>query len=147
MSLSSCQPRSTLSAISHTRALSLYQLHIYKSQLNLTILRIRHQVRIFLGMDCEGIEGDGMRTRSFRNEDYNNRRAFLRSYPLHWGEDDEENNEETVTVTKESNSGKKPIKKIIISAFHWSGEKVVILRRFKDKLTVYVIACIPIRFK
>ncbi|XWS69223.1 hypothetical protein CRYUN_Cryun04dG0160900 [Craigia yunnanensis] len=83
-----------------------------------------------------------MRSGSFRYEDYNNRRVFLRSYPLHWGED-----EETVTVTKKNITGKKPIKKIIQSAFHWSGEKVVILRRFKDMLTVYVISCIPIRFK
>ncbi|XVE92167.1 hypothetical protein REPUB_Repub01dG0074000 [Reevesia pubescens] len=87
-----------------------------------------------------------MRSRSFRYGDYNSRRVFLRSYPLHWGED-EENTEETVTVTKESTTGKKPIKKIIPSAYQWSGEKVVILRRFKDKLTVYVIACIPIHFK
>ncbi|WRX14897.1 hypothetical protein QQP08_007384 [Theobroma cacao] len=93
-------------------------------------------------MDCQDIEGDGMRPRSFRYEDYNNRRVFLRSYPLHWGED-EENNEDTVTATKGS-SGKKPIKKIILPVFHWSAEKVVILRRFKHKLTVYVTACIPI---
>ncbi|XVF43740.1 hypothetical protein PTKIN_Ptkin02bG0064800 [Pterospermum kingtungense] len=93
-------------------------------------------------MDCQGIEGDGIRrSRSFRNEDYINRRAFLRSYPLHWGED-----EETVTVTKESSAGKKPIKKIIPFALPWRGKKAI-LRRFKDNLTVYVFACIPIRFR
>ena len=98
-------------------------------------------------MDCEGIEGNGKRVRSFRHEDYNNRRVFLRSYPLDWGED-EGKNEDTVRVNKES-TGTKPAKpkNIILSVFHWSGEKVVILRRFKHKLTVYVIACIPIHVR
>ncbi|KAH1122413.1 hypothetical protein J1N35_005573 [Gossypium stocksii] len=88
---------------------------------------------------------DGMRTWSFRYEDYNNRRAFLRSYPLHWSED--EDNPETVAVTKENKTAKKPTKKIILSACHWSGEKVVILRRFKHRLTAYIMACISIHFK
>ncbi|KAE8698920.1 hypothetical protein F3Y22_tig00110597pilonHSYRG01086 [Hibiscus syriacus] len=56
-------------------------------------------------------EEDGVRIRSFRYEDYNNRRVFLRSYPLRSGED-----EETVTVTEGSSTGKKPMKKIILSA-------------------------------
>ncbi|KAL4318071.1 hypothetical protein GQ457_18G022510 [Hibiscus cannabinus] len=85
---------------------------------------------------------DAVRTRSFRYEDYNNRRVFLRSYPLHCGED-----EETVTLTEGGSTGKKPMKKIILSACDWSGEKLLILRRFKDRLTDYVIACISIRFK
>ncbi|GMI70827.1 hypothetical protein HRI_000752000 [Hibiscus trionum] len=89
---------------------------------------------------------DGVRTRSFRYEDYNYRRAFLQSYPLHWGKD-EENNEETVTVTEGSSTGKKHMKKIILSVCDWSGEKLLILRRFKDRFTDYVIACISIRFK
>ena len=96
-------------------------------------------------MDCKGLEGDGLRVRSFRYEDYNTRRAFLRSYPLDWGED-EGKNEDTERINKES-TGKGPAKKIFLSVFHWSGEKTVILRRFKHKLTVYVIACIPVRFK
>ncbi|GMJ13280.1 hypothetical protein HRI_004997200 [Hibiscus trionum] len=98
-------------------------------------------------MDCKKIDVvDATRSRSFRYEDYNNRRAFLRSYPLQWGED-EEVEEETVTVAQGLGTGKKPMKKIVQSVYHWSGEKVVILRRFKDKLTVYVVACLPIRFK
>lgn len=88
---------------------------------------------------------DGTRSRSFRYEDYNNRRAFLRSYPLQWGEDEDE--QEILTATKESSTGEKPIKKFMQSVYHWSGEKAVVLRRFKDKLTVYVVACLPIRFK
>lgn len=34
--------------------------------------------------------GDALRTRSFRDEDYTNRRVFLRSYPLHFDNDDQE---------------------------------------------------------
>lgn len=78
-------------------------------------------------MDYEAIMGNRMRTRSFRDENYNNRRTFLRSYPLHWGEDeyskedtprvadnsnqkkDEYNKEETITVTvKDQSDQKKP---------------------------------------
>ncbi|KAE8723916.1 hypothetical protein F3Y22_tig00011547pilonHSYRG00056 [Hibiscus syriacus] len=88
---------------------------------------------------------DGTRSRSFRYEDYNNRRTFLQSYPLQWGENEDE--EETVRAAKGDGTGKKPMKKMMQSVYHWSSEKVVILRRFKDKLTVYVSACLPIRFK
>ncbi|KAB2090680.1 hypothetical protein ERO13_A03G127200v2 [Gossypium hirsutum] len=99
-----------------------------------------------MGCNCKKIDVvDGTRSRSFRYEDYNNRRAFLRSYPLQWGEDEDE--QERVTATKESSTRKKPIKKFMLSVYHWSGEKVVVLRRFKDKLAVYVVACLPIRFK
>lgn len=116
--------------------------YIYiEPKLNLTILRQTLILSIFLGMDGE----DGMRTWSFRYEDYNNRRAFLRSYPLHWGED--EDNQETVAVTKENITAKKPTKKIILAACHWSGEKVVVLRRFKHRLTAYIMACISIHYK
>lgn len=94
-------------------------------------------------MDYKGMEGDGMRrNRSFRDENYNNRRAFLRSYPLHWGEEDENDKEDTVRIADKSNQ-KKPKKKIILSVYYWGGEKVLLLRRLKHKLTIYVIACIP----
>ena len=43
------------------------------------------------------MEEDGMRARSFRYEDYNTRRVFLRSYPLHWGTESEA--EESVEAT------------------------------------------------
>ncbi|GLU06198.1 hypothetical protein SLE2022_232480 [Rubroshorea leprosula] len=55
-------------------------------------------------------------------------------------------NEETAKVTEES-TGKRYTKKIILSVYHWGGEKVFILKRFKHKVSVYVIACIPLRFK
>uniref|UniRef100_A0A2C9UMS1 Uncharacterized protein n=1 Tax=Manihot esculenta TaxID=3983 RepID=A0A2C9UMS1_MANES len=80
-----------------------------------------------------------MKTRSFRYEDYNNRRVFLRSYPLQWEEDDRAN-ESTRRVAKEK-SKEKPIKKMILSVVQWGEGRVVIIRKFKDKLIVYIIAC------
>ena len=115
-------------------------------------------------MDYEAIKGNRMRTRSFRGENYNNRRAFLRSYPLHWGEDeyskedtarvadnsnqkkDEYNKEETVTVEDQSGP-KKPKKKIFLSVFYWGGKKILLFTRLKHQLEIYVIACIPNGFK
>lgn len=110
-------------------------------------------------MDWKGIEGDGLRTKSFRNESYNNRRAFLQSYPLQWGEQDEYktdpvqlgeqdgyNEEDTVRVADGSNQ-KRAMRKIILCVFQWGGEKFLFLRRVKHKLAVHVIACIPVGFK
>ncbi|KAJ0094474.1 hypothetical protein Patl1_16916 [Pistacia atlantica] len=42
---------------------------------------------------------------------------------------------------------KTPLKDIILSVFHWGGGKVLVLRRFKHKFTIYVIACVPVRLK
>ncbi|KAK7818151.1 hypothetical protein CFP56_041762 [Quercus suber] len=86
-----------------------------------------------------------MRTRSFRNENYN-RRAFLRCYPLHNQKKDECNKEETVTVEDQSDH-KKPKKKIFLSVFYWGGKKILLFRRLKHQLEIYIIACIPNGFK
>ncbi|GFZ21154.1 hypothetical protein Acr_29g0003160 [Actinidia rufa] len=96
-----------------------------------------------------GSEENDLRARSFRNEDYTNRRAFLRSYPLHWGGEDEheeENKHEPVRVS-EGDDKKRPIKKMIISVFHWGEGRVLVLRRFKHKIGFYIIACLPVGFK
>ncbi|KAE8009389.1 hypothetical protein FH972_005827 [Carpinus fangiana] len=111
-------------------------------------------------MDCKGIEGDGLRTKSFRNKSYNNRRVFLRSYPLQWGEQDEYNKEEPLQLGQQDGFNKEdkvraadgsnqenPMKKIILSVFHWGGEKFLFLRRVKHMIAVHVIACIPVGFK
>ncbi|KAF5746455.1 hypothetical protein HS088_TW06G00626 [Tripterygium wilfordii] len=98
-------------------------------------------------MGFKDLEENGMRARSFRYEDYNNRRVFLRSYPLHWGESEEEKEEMVIHTTTMSSTEKKPIKKIILSVVHWGGGKVVVLRRFRHKVSVYVIACIPVGLK
>lgn len=84
-----------------------------------------------------------MRTRSFRNEDYNNRRAFLRSYPLY---QDAEVKAESDKVDNGSTT-KKPMRKMFLSVFHWGGESILILRRFKHKVTFYVITCFPAGLK
>ncbi|KAJ7957589.1 1,3-beta-glucan synthase component bgs4 [Quillaja saponaria] len=85
-----------------------------------------------------------VRTKSFRDEDYNNRRVFLRSYPLNWGEDQDK---EEVIRAMERSKRKKPLKKIILSVIQWSEGKVLVLRRFKDKIVINVIACFPVAFK
>lgn len=100
-------------------------------------------------MDIKEKDEIGLRTKSFRDEDYNNRRVFLRSYPLQWGGEDEGKEEEMKKVSNGSNSNrkKKMIKEMIVSVIHWSGGKVLVLRRYKHKFTLHVIACIPLRFK
>lgn len=87
------------------------------------------------------------RARSFREEGYNNRRIFLRSYPLHWGGEDSKSKEMERTAPKGTNEKKKPLKKIIISIFNWGEERVLIFRRYKNKIIVYVISCLPVGFK
>lgn len=102
-----------------------------------------------------------MRARSFRYEDYNARRVFLRSYPLHWGTESEaeesadsaaaaaakySSKEEAAKVRNRTN-GKKPIKKIILAVVQWGGEKILVLRRIKHKITIYVVNCVPLNFK
>ncbi|KAF5939860.1 hypothetical protein HYC85_021027 [Camellia sinensis] len=68
-------------------------------------------------MGYEIITENGLRTRSFHYEDYNNRRVFLKSYPLQWGGKDEEIKKDIVRVRK-GGDAKKPIKKLIASIFH-----------------------------
>lgn len=87
------------------------------------------------------------RARSFREEGYNNRRVFLRSYPLHWGGEDSKSRELEKTAPKGTNDAKEPLKKIITSIFNWGEERVFIFRRYKNKIIVYVISCLPAGFK
>lgn len=121
-------------------------------------------------MDMNGGGGDdettGMRSRSFRNEDYNTRRVFLRSYPLQWGDDggekeaaaggggggEKKGKEETTATGRESaaetSEGMKScMKKIVVAAFQWRGERGLVLRKFKHKFTLYFVTCIPVGFK
>ncbi|XP_041014240.1 uncharacterized protein LOC121257338 [Juglans microcarpa x Juglans regia] len=149
-------------------------------------------------MDWKGKQGDGMRTISFRYENYTNRRAFLRSYPLQWGADDKSNGdmvrvadqhdqerptkkiiqdeckkedvqkavdghnqrrpvkkiiqddkyiEEDVGKVVDGRNQMRPVKKIILTVLHWGGDKVLFFRRFKHKLALYAIACVPAGLK
>lgn len=89
-----------------------------------------------------------MRSRSFRNEDYNNnRRVFLRSYPLQWGGEEEGNEEKMPKVESNIDKRKKTIKKIILAVIHWGNGKALVLRRVKNKIDIYVVTCIPIAIK
>lgn len=101
-----------------------------------------------------------MRVRSFRYEDYSTRRVFLRSYPLHWGSESEaeeskvepkagaweDSKEEPAKVINSAN-GKKPVKKIILAVIQWGEERVVVLRRVKHKITIYVVNCMPVTIR
>ncbi|CAN1137275.1 hypothetical protein LINPERHAP2_LOCUS9951 [Linum perenne] len=87
------------------------------------------------------------RTKSFRDEDYSNRRVFLRSYPLHWEAEDRSNENMIRSTDKIDNNGssqKRPVMKMMVSMFQWGEGRVLVLRRFKHKVTVYVVSCIPV---
>ncbi|KAF3675832.1 hypothetical protein CQW23_19420 [Capsicum baccatum] len=100
-------------------------------------------------MDAAISKENGARSRSFRNEDYSNRRVFLRSYPLHWGGsvEDGENKEGEAAPVMPTSEEKTFMKKIVIAVFRWKGEKALIFRRIKHKVTVYFITCLPVGFK
>lgn len=101
-------------------------------------------------METEAREERYVRSRSFRDEDYSSsRRVFLYSYPLQWGGEDadyEEYKEGTV-ICSHGGDGKKHMKELIVSLLRWSEGKALVLRRFKHKLRVYIIACLPVGFK
>ncbi|KAJ6430304.1 hypothetical protein OIU84_021663 [Salix udensis] len=81
------------------------------------------------------MEENGAKTRSlrFEFEGYNNRRVFLRSYPLHFGAEDENTNEEMVGTTNKDTE-KKPIRRMFLVVVQWGEGKVLVLRKFKHKL-------------
>ncbi|GFP93016.1 hypothetical protein PHJA_001445900 [Phtheirospermum japonicum] len=89
------------------------------------------------------MEEDGMRARSFRDEDYDTRRVFLRSYPLHW--DPQSEAEESF----DCECGKKEPARV---ANRTNGRKIVnktilVFRRVKRKITGFVVNCVPVSFK
>ncbi|CAI9770221.1 unnamed protein product [Fraxinus pennsylvanica] len=101
------------------------------------------------------MEENGTRARSFRFEDSRTRRVFLRSYPLHWGDESEveaskqaseENSKEAMKVVSRKN-GKTPIEKLILAVFQWGEQRVFVFRRLKNKITIYVLNCAPVKFK
>ncbi|CAA3021405.1 Hypothetical predicted protein [Olea europaea subsp. europaea] len=98
------------------------------------------------------MEENGKKERSFRHEDYNTRRVFLRSYPLHRGfESEAEESKETGQEYKEEavnvKTGKKPVKKIILAVIQWGEERVIVLRRVKHKIAMYLVGCMPVNIK
>ncbi|KAG9144601.1 hypothetical protein Leryth_010815 [Lithospermum erythrorhizon] len=97
-------------------------------------------------MDSQGVERTQWTTKSFRYEDYSNRRAFLRSYPLHRADEDGGNKDEA-TTTEVSRNRRKLMKKIILAILEWKGEKIIVFRRLKNKVQLYVITCLPVGFE
>ncbi|OAY73858.1 hypothetical protein ACMD2_10132 [Ananas comosus] len=95
------------------------------------------------------MEGEGLKTRSFRYEDYNNRRAFLRSYPLQWEDEEEEEEEGEEAAVSSSSKSKAPLlaKTRLVAVFRWGEGKLLLLRRLKKKVAFYLVACHPFRFK
>ncbi|CAN0929248.1 hypothetical protein LINGRAHAP2_LOCUS36958 [Linum grandiflorum] len=87
-----------------------------------------------------------VRAKSFRDEDYNNRRVFLRSYPLHWDAEDRSDEDMIMRqpTSKINSSQKRPMRKMMVSMFQWGEGRVLVLRRFKHKVSVYVVSCIPV---
>ncbi|WOL17167.1 hypothetical protein Cni_G25956 [Canna indica] len=83
---------------------------------------------------------DGLRTRSFRDEDHNYRRIFLRSYPLQWGD---ENGEDEKKAQKRSSS----VKSRLTALFQLSDSTVILLKRLKKKVVFYSTSCHTFGFK
>ncbi|GFP87843.1 hypothetical protein PHJA_000928000 [Phtheirospermum japonicum] len=89
------------------------------------------------------MEEDGMRARSFRDEDYDTRRVFLRSYPLHWDPQSE---------TEESFDRECGKKEPVRVANRTNGRKIVnktilVFRRVKRKITIFIVNCVPVSLK
>ncbi|CAA0820782.1 Unknown protein [Striga hermonthica] len=102
------------------------------------------------------MEEEGMRARSFRNEDYNTRRVFLRSYPLHWdprAEAEEESAELAASadfgekIEPAKDGGKQVKKKMVLTIVQWGEKRVLVFKRIKQKVTILVVNCVPVRFK
>ncbi|KAK9104171.1 hypothetical protein Scep_021015 [Stephania cephalantha] len=98
-------------------------------------------------MTSVGVHEDGARVRSFRDENYSNRRVFLRSYPLYWEDDDEEEEEEEEQDESKEKKVERVrgkavrVKKMFVALVHWGGGKVLVFRKLKHKVGVYLIAC------
>lgn len=89
-------------------------------------------------------EVEEIKTRSFRYEDYNTRRVFLRSYPLQWENDD---CDEEAAIVDEEEMVKLSLKSRFIAIFHWGEDKVILLKKIKNKVAFYLVSCQPFSFK
>ncbi|KAI3733367.1 hypothetical protein L6452_12810 [Arctium lappa] len=97
--------------------------------------------------------GEGLRTRSFRNEDYNTRRAFLTSYPLNFDHQETPASAPAPVPAHDDHDHdhhkkkKEVMKKIMVTMVEWGCGRWVVIRRFKHKVSFYVVACFPLVFK
>ncbi|XP_020576003.1 uncharacterized protein LOC110021732 [Phalaenopsis equestris] len=101
---------------------------------------------------------DGVKMKSFRDEDLETRRIFLRSYPLRWDEEEEEEDEgegKEESLREEVVSRKKQrffkvkllVKQNLITVLHWGERKLLLLKKMKNKVAFYLVACHPFGFK
>ncbi|KAL0914711.1 hypothetical protein M5K25_015082 [Dendrobium thyrsiflorum] len=103
---------------------------------------------------------DGVKMKSFRDEDMETRRIFLRSYPLRWDEEEEEEGggeeeEEGESPQEQVVSSKKQryfkfkslMKRNAITVLHWGEGKLLLLKKMKNKVAFYLVACHPFGFK
>ncbi|KAL0915972.1 hypothetical protein M5K25_013445 [Dendrobium thyrsiflorum] len=94
--------------------------------------------------------------KSFKDEDMTSRRIFLRSYPLRWEEQEEEladefspRNEVLQSTEKMRHCSKLKslIKNNLIEMFNWGQEKLILLKKIKNKVSFYLLSCHPFGFK
>lgn len=87
-------------------------------------------------------------TRSFRYEDYSTRRVFLRSYPLQWespapGGGDEKQGEAEDDEDRYDGGGRdrRWKRQVVVAVVEWGEDKLLLLRRVKKRLALYLIGC------
>ncbi|KAF3788903.1 hypothetical protein EJ110_NYTH05868 [Nymphaea thermarum] len=92
----------------------------------------------------EGVVEGEARARSFRYEDYNKRRVFLRSYPLYWEEEEEAAVGVQKPVVGSQEKVKRSMKERVLVVFQWGG-RLLLLRKLRHKVAYYLVACRPFR--
>ncbi|XP_062233941.1 uncharacterized protein LOC133931152 [Phragmites australis] len=99
-------------------------------------------------------------TRSFRYEDYNTRRVFLRSYPLQWDwspapDEKQGPGDASAEATKsraydggdddcdrgDKRCGKGWKRQVMVAVVEWGEGKLLLLRRAKKRLALYLLGC------
>ncbi|NP_001142819.1 hypothetical protein Zm00014a_040304 [Zea mays] len=87
-------------------------------------------------------------TRSFRYEDYSTRRVFLRSYPLQWDwspsrddDDDDKQDGQDAADGDECCGSRRWKSKMVAAVTEWGEDKLLLLRRAKKRLALYLIGC------
>ena len=79
-------------------------------------------------------------TRSFRYEDYSTRRVFLRSYPLQWDWSPVPDDDEKHGLGGGGGRGCKRLQLVEV-VVEWGEDKLLLLRRAKKRLTLYLLGC------
>lgn len=100
-------------------------------------------------------EGEAMKpTRSFRYEDYSTRRVFLRSYPLQWDWSPEPDDDKDSPSPADAAAGNRADadgdeccgsrrwkRQVVAAVTDWAEHKLLLLRRAKKRLALYLIGC------